>query len=68
MKNDVIRQEIRKRTTMDACAKELGITTPSLYNKVNGDTEWKITELLTMSRLFAWTVDEFLNIIDMKGE
>lgn len=68
MKNDVIRAEIRKRMSMDAFAKEMGLAKQSLYNKLSGATEWTVTELLELSRKFNWTVGTFLDVIEYKAK
>lgn len=66
MKNERIRAHIRAHTSMLACANAIGISKQSLYNKVNGKCEWTVTELLELSRLFKWSVAEFLDIIEYK--
>ena len=67
MKNDIIRQEIRKFGSMREAAERLGIQSPvSLYNKLNGNCPWKVTEILELSRLCKWPVETFLDIIEWK--
>jgi len=64
MRNDLIRDSIRSKASMRVFAEALGISKQSLYNKIQGVTEWSITELLEASRLLGWSVDEFLTIIE----
>lgn len=67
MKNDIIRQEIRKVGSMRVAAERLGIqSTVSLYNKLNGNCPWKVTEILELARLCNWSVETFLDIIEWK--
>lgn len=67
MKNDVIRCEIRKIGSLQAAADALGIGRIGLYYKLLGKNPWKVTELLELSRLCAWTKEQFLNIIEFDG-
>lgn len=67
MKNDVINQEIRRAGTPTVVAAKLGCCVAALYRKMNGERPWKVSELLELSRLRAWTKEQFLNIIEFDG-
>jgi DNA-binding XRE family transcriptional regulator len=49
------------KTTSEAVAKALDISTGSLSSKRNGKTSWRLCELLALSKLFECTVEELLN-------
>ena len=67
MKNDVIKAEIKRVCSVRDMSKKLFFAcTSSLYDRLNGDTDWKITELITLSRICNWTMEQFLDIIEYK--
>lgn len=66
MKNELISTLIVKEMPITECAKKLGISGQGIYNKLKGKTDWKITELLSLSRILNWTVEQFLDIIEYK--
>ncbi|MBR5276793.1 MAG: hypothetical protein IKU35_06635 [Bacteroidaceae bacterium] len=68
MQNKVIKQSIEQKSTYIDVAKALGCGRSSLYRKVNGEAPWKITELIALSRICEWTVEQFLEIIEYKEE
>lgn len=68
MRSDIIKAELDKRGNYSEVARQLGCARSSLYNKVDGNCPWKITELLTLSRICKWTVKQFLEIIEYKEE
>lgn len=68
MDNTEIRKEIKRVGSMHTVAKEMGIMPTSLYNKIRGDCPWRVSEVLSLSRICGWTAEKFLNVIGWKGE
>ena len=41
--------------TITAIARKLGITREGLYKKINNETEFKASEILSMQKILNWT-------------
>ena len=68
MDNAKIEADIKSQMTMAECAEKIGLTRQGLFNKIHGVHPWKVTDLLELSRVIGWTVEEFLEVIGWKGE
>lgn len=68
MKNDVIKKDLQRVSTVSKSAIVLGCSRVALSQKLNGTRPWKITELLTIARFCNWTVEQFLDIIEYRQE
>lgn len=56
---DIVRKKARKYPGgMAALARKIGISEQSMYNKMNGTTEFKVSELAALDRLVNFTEDE----------
>lgn len=63
MDNETIRKEIKRIGSMRIVSDQIGIERTTLYNKIRGDCQWRIEELLALAKVCGWTKNQFLNII-----
>lgn len=69
MKNDVIKAEIKRVSTVrDVSQKLFFACSSSLYDRLNGEADWKVRELITLSKLCGWSKEQFLDIIEFDKE
>ena len=68
MKNDVIKKDLQRVSTVSKASIVLGCSRVALSQKLSGMRPWKITELLTIARFCNWTVEQFLDIIEYRQE
>ena len=56
---DIVRKKARKYPGgLAALARHVGIAEQSMYNKMNGATEFKVSELAALDRLLHFTAEE----------
>lgn len=48
--------------TITSLAKKLQITRGSLYNKLNGETEFTVTEIIRLGEIFRLTNEEKIDV------
>ena len=48
--------------TRDMLAQELGMTRPTLANRINGITSWEWEEVVKLSRVVGCTVNDFVEV------
>ena len=53
-----------KGFTQKEIASLLGISVPSLVHRLNGDSEFKASELLILSQEFGVSVDDLLSLLE----
>lgn len=48
--------------TRDQLAKELGMTRPTLFNRINGTAKWEWEEVVKVSKLVGCSLDELAEV------
>ncbi len=51
-----------KHNTRDKLAKELGMTRPTLQNRLNGTSKWEWEEVIKVSKLTGCTLNELAEV------